>query len=96
MDIRDTLNDPKTPVWDMLADAGIDLDLVTVTAAGEWNVIGGDTRVVFDDARTETGGAAEGWDWTKYELIDGEWEFSTQAYAETDAELMRAIKAAIG
>ena len=95
MDIRDTLYDPKTPVWDMLADADIDLDLVTVTPAGEWNVISDDTRVVFGDATTETGDAAEGWDWTKYELIDGEWEFATQDYAETDEELLDAIKAAI-
>jgi hypothetical protein len=96
MDIRDTLNDPKTPVWDMLADADIDLDLVTVTPMGEWNVISDDTRVVFGDATTETGDAAKGWDWTTYELVDGEWEFASQDYAETDEELLRAIKAAIG
>ena len=95
MDIRDTLNDPKTPVWDMLADAGIDLELVTVTPADEWNVITDDTRVVFGEATTETGDAAQGWDWTKYELIDGVWEFATQDYAETDEELLRAINAAI-
>ena len=95
MDIRDTLNDPKTPVWDMLADAGIDLDLVTVTPTGEWNVISDDTRFVFGEATTGTGDAAEGWDWTKYELIDGEWEFASQDYAETDEALLHAIEAAI-
>ena len=95
MDIRDTLNDPKTPVWDMLADAGIDLDLVTVTPTGEWNVISDDTRVAFGEATTETGDAAQGWDWTKYELIDGEWEFAGQDYAETDEELLAAIKSAV-
>ncbi len=95
MDIRGTLNDPNTPVWDMLADAGIDLDLVTVTPAGEWDVISDDTRVAFGEATTETGDAAEGWDWTKYELIDGAWEFVTQDYAETDEALLGAVKAAI-
>ena len=95
MDIRDTLNDPEAPVWNMLADAGIDSDLVTVTPAGEWNVISDDTRLAFGEAATETGDAADGWDWAKYELTDGEWEFVTQDYAQTDEELLRAIKTAI-
>jgi hypothetical protein len=95
MDIRDIMNDPNTPVWDMLADAGIDLDDVTVTPAGEWNVISDDRRIAFGDATTETGDTAEGWDWTTYELIDGAWEFAGQDYAETDEQLLHAIKAAV-
>lgn len=94
MDIRDTLNDPNTPVWDMLADGGIDLDLISVTPTAEWNLIDDDVRVAFGEATTETGNAANGWDWTKYELIDGAWEFASQDYAETDEELLRALKSA--
>lgn len=94
--IRDTLNDPNTPVWDMLADGGIDLGLVTVRPDGEWNLIDDDTRIAFGEATTETGDAAQGWDWTKYELIDGEWEFGTQDYAETDEALLDVLRSVVG
>ena len=44
-DIRDTLNDPNTPVWDMLADGGIDLDSVGVSPDGVWVLICGEGHV---------------------------------------------------
>ncbi len=28
--IRETLNDPNVPIWDMLADGGIDLEHVSM------------------------------------------------------------------
>jgi hypothetical protein len=96
MDVRDMLNDPNTPVWDMLADGGIDLDLVSVDVVGTWNLISGDTRLAFGPAETETGDAADGWDWTRYERDEnGEESVTVQDWAKTDGELLDALKSAI-
>lgn len=76
------------PFWTKMAKAGIDLDLVSTDPAGDWELISGDTRIAFGDATNETGDAAEGWDWTEYERIDGEWEFSRNDYAGTDEAMV--------
>lgn len=89
------LADPNAPVWNMLAGAGIDLDLVTVDPAGDWGVISGSKRIAFGGATTETGDTAPGWDWATYELTDGEDETAEQGHAATDEELTDVIKAAI-
>ena len=95
IDFPGAMNDPNAPVWDILARGGIDLSLINVTPAAEWDLIIDDVRVAFGEATTETSDAAEGWDWSRYELIDGAWEFVTQDYAETDEELLSVLKAVI-
>jgi hypothetical protein len=86
------LNDPNTPTWDMLADSGIDLDLVDVKPDGTWNLIKGDVRVAFGEAESETGEAAEGWNWTRY---NGDGDIEAQDWAGTDEDLLSVLRAAI-
>ena len=90
-DIRDTLNDPNTPVWDMLADGGIDLDSVGVSPDGVWVLICGEGHVAFGPATTETGEAAEGWSWTRYERDE---DITAQDWAATDKALLAVLRAA--
>lgn len=95
---EDVLNAANTPVWDMLADGGIALDRVNVQGDGTWGLAAGDTMICFGEARAKLGSqdtkTPPGWDWTKYSRIDGEWEYVTQDYAETDQELVDILKAA--
>ncbi len=93
---RATLNDPNTPVWEMLAVGGIDLDLVNASPDGTWDLISGGIRIAFGEATTETGDAAEGWDWAEYTRIDGEWELGGQDYAATDEAMMSVLAAKSG
>lgn len=94
--IRDTANDPNTPVWDMLADGGIDLDLVGVTSLGTWVLLcDNEGHIAFGPATTETGKAAEGWDWTRYGDSDGE-KIEAQDWAPDDAALLDVLRAASG
>ncbi len=94
-DIRDTLNDPNTPVWDMLADGGINLDLVNVDAAGVWTLASGDMMIAFGPAETETGEAAEGWNWARYERDgDRNGDPVTQDWAPTDEALLDILRSA--
>lgn len=93
---NDMLARANTPVWDMLAEAGIDLDLVSVDAGGTWNLLTGSARVAFGPAETETGDAAEGWDWTWYGRDEnGAESVADQGYAETDESLLGELRFAI-
>lgn len=86
----------NTPVWDMLGDGGIDLNLVSVDAAGTWNLVIGCVRVAFGPAETETGDTVEGWDWTWYALDENGVEgIADQGYAETDESLLGELRFAI-
>ena len=91
--IRDTLNDPNTPVWDMLADGDIDLDNVGVNPDGTWVLIRDEGYIAFGPATTETGDAAEGWDWTRYGDNDGE-NIEAQDWAPTDEALLEVLRSA--
>jgi hypothetical protein len=88
-DIRHVMADPNTPVWDMLADGGIDLDSVGVNPDGVWILISGDSHLAFGPATTETGEAAEGWDWTRY---DGEGKIMAQDWAPADEALLTILR----
>jgi hypothetical protein len=91
--IRETLNDPNVPVWDMLADGGIDLDRVSVAPDGVWNLISQDTRIAFGPATTETGSATEGWNWTRYDRNGDSDEITAQDWAPTDEALLDVLRA---
>lgn len=87
------------PVWALLGDAGIDLDLVSVDPAGDWELVSGDTRVCFGYSEsTEPDVPSTGWDWTRYIRNDEDtetWDAVAQDWAETDEALISVLKATI-
>lgn len=77
-------------VWDLLRKGGIEPE-VTASPDGTFDLFKSGERISFGPAIEETGEAASGWDWTKYSLEDGVWEYVTNDWAETDAEMLAIL-----
>lgn len=87
------LDDPATAVWGMLADGGIDLDLVGRAGDGTWILVTGpDTHLAFGPATTETGAPAAGWSWAAYGPDN---EIAAQDWARDFQALLAVLRAAV-
>jgi hypothetical protein len=72
-----------------ITEAGIDTDLITETPDGIMTLaLDGGGRISFGPATTETGEAAEGWDWAAYDAAD---KIEAQDWAETDGAMAAAL-----
>ena len=96
------MSDITDITWTMMADAGIDIDLVnrkpTELGTDEYILIDGDTKVAFGPAvDVEGAGSTHGWDVSTYERLEdseydeGYWEHRHQEWAETPAEALRLV-----
>lgn len=92
--------------WARMSDAGIDISLVNRqhTELGEYEyvLIKGSTKVAFGPAvDVEGDGSTHGWDVSTYELRkdsaddEGYWDHGSQEWAETPAEVLRLVAAAV-
>jgi hypothetical protein len=90
--------------WQMLSDAGIDIDLVELVPSGlggeEFILVSGDLKIAFGPAHDAAGNSAEGWDICAYQRkVDDDgvyWDDFRQDYVASAVQAVATVKAVAG
>lgn len=87
----------KPSIWTLLADAGINIDLVSCAPDGVYSLIDGDTWIAFGETDTihpDSGRPpTAGWDLTLYARYDDDWHAGSTYWAPTVANAVQRVAA---